>query len=157
MVVRSGTDLSDRIDGLLTEASADVQSRELVPVELDLGEFVEAITRATDGLTADHWVRAHVEGGLRLRADPAALHQVLSHLLDNAIKYSPRHAPVNVLASSTSDGVAISVVDEGMGLPDGMDVFEAFTRGDKDLVGATPGMASACTSSGTSSRPWAGQ
>lgn len=140
MVVRSGDDLSCRIDGLLTEARADVQSRELAPVDLDLGEFVEAITRATDGLTTDHSVRAHVEAGLHLRADPAALHQVLGHLLDNAIKYSPRHAAVNVVASSTSGGVAISVVDEGMGLPDGMDVFEAFKRGDEHLVAATPGI-----------------
>jgi signal transduction histidine kinase len=140
MVVRSGDDLSERINGLLTEARADVQSRELVPVDLDLCEFVEAITRATDGLTADHSVRADVEAGLRLRADPAALHQVLGHLLDNAIKYSPRHAGVNVLASSTSAGIAISVVDEGVGLPDGMDVFEPFKRGHKDLVGATPGI-----------------
>jgi signal transduction histidine kinase len=140
MVIRSGDDLSDRINGLLTEARADVQSRELVPVDLDLGEFVEAITRASDGLTTDHSVRAQVEEGLRLRADPTALHQVLGHLLDNAIKYSPRHAGVNVKATSTSHGVAISVVDEGMGLPEGMDVFEPFKRGDKDLVGATPGI-----------------
>lgn len=140
MVVRSGEDLSRRINGLLTEARADVQSRELTPVDLDLGGFVEAITRATDGLTTDHSVRAHVESGLQLRADPTALHQVLGHLLDNAIKYSPRHAPVNVLASSTPVGIAISVVDEGMGLPDGMDVFKAFTRGDEHLVVATPGI-----------------
>lgn len=140
MVVRSGVDLSHRIDGLLIEARADVQGRELVPVDLDLGAFVEAITRAIDGLTADHPVRAHVEGPLRLRADPSALHQVLGHLLDNAIKYSPAHAAVNVLAKRTAGGVAISVVDEGMGLPDGVDVFEAFKRGDRDLVGSTPGI-----------------
>lgn len=140
MVVRCGDDLADRIDGLLTEARADVQSRELAPVDLDLGEFVGAITRATDGLTAGHSVRAHVEAGLHLSADPTALHQVLGHLLDNAIKYSPRHATVNVVASSTFDGVAISVVDEGMGLPDGINVFEAFKRGDEHLVGATPGI-----------------
>jgi signal transduction histidine kinase len=140
MVVRSGDDLSRRIDGLLTEAKADVQSRELEPVDVDLGAFLEAIARATDGLTTDHSVRAHVEEGLHLHADAAALHQVLGHLLDNAIKYSPQHAGVNVLALSTGDGVAISVVDEGMGLPDGMDVFEPFKRGDVDLVGATPGI-----------------
>jgi signal transduction histidine kinase len=140
MVVRSGQDLSNRIDGLLIEARADVQSRELVAVDLDLGAFVEAITRASDGLTADHPVQAHVEGPLRLRVDPSALHQVLGHLLDNAIKYSPPHATVNVLAARAPNGVAISVVDEGMGLPDGVDVFEAFKRGDRDLVGTTPGI-----------------
>jgi K+-sensing histidine kinase KdpD len=140
MVVRSGNDLSDRIDGLLTEARADVQSRELVPINLDLDQFIDAIARATDGLTTDHSVRAHVEEGLQLRADPTALHQVLGHLLDNAIKYSPRRAAVNVIASSSSGGVTISVVDEGMGLPEGMDVFEAFKRGEGEIVGATPGI-----------------
>lgn len=138
MVVRSGEDLSDRIDGLLAEARADLRSRELVPVDIDLGAFVDAIARATDGLTADHSVRAHVEEGLQLRADPTALHQVLGHLLDNAIKYSPRDAAVNVLASRSPDGVVMAVVDEGVGLPGGMDVFEAFRRGDQ--VGRTPGI-----------------
>jgi signal transduction histidine kinase len=140
MVVRSGDDLSERINGLLTEARADVQGRELVPVDLDLAEFVDAITRATDGLTADHSVRARVEGGLQLRVDPTALHQVLGHLLDNAIKYSPTRAAVNVLGWGTPDGVAIAVVDEGIGLPEGVDLFEPFKRGDRDLVGATPGI-----------------
>lgn len=140
MVVRSGDDLSDRIDGLLTEARADVQSRELNPVDLDLGEFVEAITRATDGLATDHSVRAHVEAGLHFSADPTALHQVLGHLLDNAIKYSPQHAVVNVVASSTSEGVAIAVTDEGVGLPNGMDVFQAFKRGDETTPGIGLGL-----------------
>ena len=140
MVVRSSDDLSGRIDGLLTEAGADVQSRELVPVDLDLGEFIEAITRATDGLTTDHTVRADIEAGLRLRADPTALHQVLGHLLDNAIKYSPRRTAVTVLASSSSKGVVITVVDEGVGLPEEIDVFEAFKRGDSVLAGATSGI-----------------
>lgn len=138
MIVRSGDDLSGRIDGLLTEARADVQGRELEAADLDLEEFVEAIARATDGLTGDHRVRASVERGLQLRADPAALHQVLGHLLDNAIKYSPRHSAVTVLASGTDDEVAISVVDEGVGLPEGLDVFEPFRRGDQ--VGRTPGI-----------------
>ena len=85
-------------------------------------------------------MRAHIEAGLRLRADPTALHQVLGHLLDNAIKYSPRRTVVNVLASSSSKGVVITVVDEGVGLPEEIDVFEAFKRGDRHLVGATSGI-----------------
>ncbi len=140
LVLRSSDDLSGLIDALLTEAGAEVLSRELVPVDLDLGEFVDAITRATDGLTTHHTVRSHIEAGLRLRADPTALHQVLGHLLDNAIKYSPRRTAVNVLASNSSNEVVITVVDEGVGLPEEIDVFEPFKRGDRDLVGATSGI-----------------
>lgn len=53
-------------------------------------------------------------------ADPRALTQVLGHLLDNAVKFSPDGGPVHV--SLRSDGrrhqrLRIEVADEGVGLP----------------------------------------
>jgi K+-sensing histidine kinase KdpD len=140
MVTRSAQDLSARVGGLLVEARADVRSRELAGVDLDLVDFVGMITRAFDALETDHEVRAEVEVGLRATADPAALHQVLGHLLDNAVKYSPARGIISVTGQTTPDGVAIAVVDEGVGLPAGMDVFDAFQRGDNEQVGVAPGI-----------------
>ena len=140
MLIRSAEDLSTRVGGLLTEARADVRSRELAPVDLDLVEFIETITTAFDTVVTDHKVRAAVEKGLEVRADPTALDQVLGHLLDNAIKYSPPQSVVTVLASGTAEGVTIAVVDAGVGLPDGVDVFEAFRRGDPEHVGTALGI-----------------
>lgn len=140
LVIRSARDLSRRISGLLVEARADVQARELSPVEIDLGGLVHTITRTFDGASADHEVRADVDEGLTTCADPVALDQVLGHLLDNAIKYSPAGGVISIVGHRTSDGVAVAVVDEGVGLPQGIDIFGPFQRGNGSQVGAAPGI-----------------
>ena len=139
MVIRNALDLSGRINGLLAEAEADVQSRDLAPVAIDLAEFLEPITRALEAVS-DHQLRAEVDEGLVAFADPAALHQVLGHLLDNAVKYAPALSTIRVVGHRTPDGVAVAVVDEGPGLPGGVDVFEAFRRGDPHQNGGAPGI-----------------
>jgi len=65
--------------------------------------------------------------------------------------------PQSLAQSITRDlagGVAVAVVDEGVNLPAGIDIFEAFQRGGRTEVGAERASASACTSSATSSRRW---
>lgn len=139
MVIRGALDLSSRVEGLLVEARAEVQSWDLAPTDVDLADFVEPIARTFDAVS-DHRVRAEVEGGLTAFADPSALHQVLGHLLDNAVKYSPAQGVIRVVGYATADGVAIDVVDEGPGLPSGVDVFEAFRRGDPHQIGGAGGI-----------------
>jgi len=140
MVMRNALDLAGRVDGLLVEAGADELGRDLAPVDLDLVHFVGMIAEAFDAAAADHQVRGEVQEGLVAWADPIALHQVLGHLLDNAVKYSPAQSLIRVVGHRSADGVALAVVDEGGGLPAGIDVFEAFRRGDEGRVGAATGI-----------------
>ncbi len=140
MVIRGALDLTARVDGLLVEARADVQRRDLVHCNLDLVEFVGTITRAFGSVAVDHHFTAHVEAGLIAWADPIAPHQVLGHLLDNAVKYSPARGAISVVGHRSVDGVEIAVIDEGVGLPAGVDVFEAFQRGNDAHIRATPGI-----------------
>jgi len=48
--------------------------------------------------------------------DATALATVIDHLLENAAKYSPDHAPVRITARRISDGVEIDVADRGIGM-----------------------------------------
>lgn len=84
-------------------------------------------------------------------------HQVLGHLLDNAVKYSPAPGAISVVGHRTPDSVAIAIVDEGVGLPTGVDVFEAFQRGEDEHIGVAPGVGRDCPSCATWSRRWGGQ
>ena len=71
---------------------------------------------------------------LKVSADAVRLEQVLSNLVDNAIKYGRTGGHVIVSARSADDGkVEISVQDDGPGLPaDSLErVFERFYRVDK--------------------------
>jgi len=70
---------------------------------------------------------------LRLRADRAALGHALWNLLDNAVKYSPEPRPVHMSVARHPRGIAISVSDEGLGVPVGerREIFRKFVRGRK--------------------------
>jgi len=69
-----------------------------------------------------------------VEGDPMALSRVLDHLLDNAIKFSPRGGPVIVEVEPTpqSDQVVFRVVDHGIGIPaeELPHIFEAFYQVD---------------------------
>jgi two-component system sensor histidine kinase SenX3 len=55
---------------------------------------------------------------------------VLAHLVDNAVKYSAPGTDIVLRALPTTGGdILIEVIDEGMGIPEDVDVFVAFQRG----------------------------
>ncbi|MBI1847296.1 MAG: HAMP domain-containing histidine kinase [Candidatus Rokubacteria bacterium] len=62
--------------------------------------------------------------------DAAAAGQALANLVDNAIKYSGERKSIAVTAAREGDGVALTVADEGMGIPaeEHARIFEKFYR-----------------------------
>lgn len=66
-----------------------------------------------------------------LDADGARLDQVVTNLLDNALKYSPPDAPVRVEVADLEAAVEIRIADRGIGLDAATQdrLFEAFGRG----------------------------
>jgi signal transduction histidine kinase len=79
-------------------------------------------------------------------ANAAALREVLSNLIDNAIKYTPVGGTVHVEVRSDSNCVQISVQDTGLGIPesDMPHLFERNFRGQQaqgDILGTGLGLA----------------
>lgn len=70
------------------------------------------------------------DGPLEILADDAKFEQVVSNLLSNATKYSPRGSTVEVELSADPETVALRVTDHGVGIPaDELDrVFAPFTK-----------------------------
>ncbi|SDE19127.1 sensor histidine kinase [Pedobacter soli] len=66
-------------------------------------------------------------------ADRTRIAEVLSNLISNAVKYSPRDSPVELSCNYSSTEVVISVKDYGMGIPkyDREKLFELFYRIDR--------------------------
>ncbi|MBO9623328.1 MAG: sensor histidine kinase KdpD [Sphingomonas sp.] len=65
-----------------------------------------------------------------VRVDPQLFHHCLINLLENAGKYGSPGTPVTVSARRLPDGMTLSVLDEGPGIPMGEEarIFETFTR-----------------------------
>jgi PAS domain S-box-containing protein len=91
--------------------------------------------------------RAHLPGNLELvlevepdvapvAADADKLRQILTNLLDNAVKYSPDGGVVRIRITSDDMFVRFAVVDEGLGVPvaEHHRIFEKFYRLDPELT-----------------------
>lgn len=108
--------------------------------------------------TTKHIIKLHVVRPLpRLNIDRQKIELVMSNLLTNAIKYSPRGGNIEILAKQSQNkeleeifGVAspiesgyvtVSITDSGAGIPDTEleRIFEKFYRLDNRLTRATPG------------------
>jgi two-component system sensor histidine kinase KdpD len=78
-----------------------------------------------------------------VRVDATQIQHVLANLLENALKFSPPDAPVQVRITSTRKEVIVRVVDQGAGIPEGEleRIFEPFHRVDDGGRGAGLGLA----------------
>ncbi len=83
----------------------------------------------------------------RVRADQRALEQILTNLIDNAIKYCPEGSTIEVTAAERGSTVVVSVADDGPGIePRHLPrLFERFYRVDtgrsRDMGGTGLGLA----------------
>jgi two-component system sensor histidine kinase KdpD len=97
-------------------------------------DMAEAVTSAVHDLRrvlGARPIRLEVSPDLPfILVDPQLFHHCLINLLENAAKYSPIGAPVTIAARRVADGLDLSVLDEGPGLPVGEEarIFETFAR-----------------------------
>ncbi|PFH28639.1 MULTISPECIES: sensor histidine kinase [Burkholderia] len=110
-----------------------------------LEETVGAALAACKRVLAHHPARVSLPADLPLlRMDAVLMERLFTNLFENAAKYTPSGAPLDIGAECvTDDGqpyVRVHVDDHGPGLPAGMEtrIFDKFTRGEKES--ATPGI-----------------
>jgi signal transduction histidine kinase len=138
---------SDRLDGLINNL-LDASRLQSGTLKLDAG-FV-ALDRLANSVvekfrtqTAVHLLTANFPPDFpTVPGDAERLRQVLTNLLNNAIKYSPQGGTIRVSGQVQPDRVVISVQDEGIGLApeDHERIFERFVRVDNALSRKTQGV-----------------
>jgi two-component system sensor histidine kinase SenX3 len=99
---------------------------------LYLEEVVHDATRAVRHLADARGVRVELGQVVEapLEGDADLLGRLVLNLLDNAIKYSPHGGLVTVTLVRRGDRYEVSVVDDGVGIPEAMKekIFERFYR-----------------------------
>ena len=99
----------------------------------DLGALVdETVAAFAHGLSAQGFAFdvQRDASPMLVRADPAALEQVLANLLDNAVKYSGDRKTISVRVRATGTAAIVDVIDHGVGIAatDRARIFERFYR-----------------------------
>jgi PAS domain S-box-containing protein len=123
------------VDRLLSVARLDAGDLEVQLAPLDVRPILSeatAIAERSEAMNAHRFVLDLPEETLGARADPDKLKQVLAHLLDNAVRYSPDGGTVTVVARERGSAVEVRIVDEGTGIPavDRERIFRKFYRGE---------------------------
>jgi two-component system OmpR family sensor kinase/two-component system sensor histidine kinase BaeS len=136
--------LNRLIDDLRTLSLADAGQLDLQMAPVDLENLItETVERLQLHAEANGIrLKAVTPGDLpQILADEARLSQVLTNLVDNAVRYTPEGTVVEVAARSVSGGVEVSVNDNGPGIPaeDIPRLFDRFWRGEKSRSRATGG------------------
>jgi signal transduction histidine kinase/putative methionine-R-sulfoxide reductase with GAF domain len=130
--------LARTVNDILWASRLDAHRMQLAIGSHDPGELARTVVDAA---------RVHVPESIHLSleyedrlppvaADPDKARQVLTNLVDNAIKYSPDGGSVDVRVESRDHVVRFSVRDEGLGIPRGEQrrVFDKFYRLDPNLT-----------------------
>ena len=161
------------VEDLGTLSVSDAGALVLKPEPVDLDVLVnESISDLRPGAEeAGVVLEARVPDDLPpVVLDPARMRGVLGNLLANALRHTPRGGKVGVSVAPNRNGVAITVVDTGGGIPPDMlpHVFERFVKDPaspgsglglaiaRDVVAAHLGTieASSPTGAGTTIRIW---
>jgi PAS domain S-box-containing protein len=92
-------------------------------------------------LRVTHLVELQLQGDLReVNSDEQLMRLILTHLLANALKYSPPTKPILLRAKMTDETITIELRDQGIGIlpQDKERIFEPFFRGTN--IGEVPGL-----------------
>jgi signal transduction histidine kinase len=128
-------DETDRLAALIGEvldsSRIDAGTFSYSFASLDLAGMIADIVATAELHRESANVSARVSPDLpSVQADPARIRQVLTNLIDNAVKYSPDGAPVEVWAKTDNGRVLVQVADRGAGIApeDQRFIFEKFGR-----------------------------
>jgi two-component system phosphate regulon sensor histidine kinase PhoR len=128
--------LTRLINDLLNTARIEAQES-LKPnySTVDLKALLEKVLLIQKQSTSRHDLKLDIRGDIpKIIGDEDKLDQVLTNLLNNAIKYSPNGGTVVMHAMRDNDYILIGIQDEGLGIPKDQlnKVFDKFHRVNND-------------------------
>jgi two-component system sensor histidine kinase ResE len=124
------------VNELLDLARMEAGHLQLTVESVDLTTFMNRIIHKFQGLAKDNGIQLSVdmvEEIAKISFDPDRIEQVLTNLIDNAIRHTPTGGSVQLRVSPDDKGILVEVTDSGSGIPeeDLPFVFERFYKADK--------------------------
>lgn len=128
----SSDDLLKFINSILQYGRIESQGVELHKHAKDINQLIKEVIKKHEFLARVKKIKItqELDPLFPVSVDPDLMKQVLSNLIENAIKYSPDESTVLVKSREENDQVLVEVIDQGMGIPsvDLPNIFMKFFR-----------------------------
>lgn len=140
-IIKSQVDrLTRLVENLLTVSRLEARQTRTIYRAVDLNNTIDSILCNIQHKSAGHNIEVNILPGLpSVWADTDKLEQVLTNLVDNAVKYSNPGTTVSIDAGfvrEDADMIEIKVKDQGFGIPQEHlpGIFNKFSRIDSPLT-----------------------
>jgi signal transduction histidine kinase len=133
--------LNELCENILLSSRLESASQHLEQQAVDLNALLQEAANTYHQRIPDRGIRIEQTDHATLAGDPLLLRLCLHNLIDNAIKYSPKHTSVTLRTEATPSGFRITVADQGPGVPDAEkeQIFGRFYRSGSESTRTTKG------------------
>jgi signal transduction histidine kinase len=140
-IIQESRRLNELIQSFLDVAYIESGRQKIAITDFEVVPVMRGVLTILAPLAAGKQIRLEIPDSMdvaspdRVRADRLLLHQALTNLVTNAIKYSPSGTVVSLNVSNGSGRVRFQVSDQGCGIPadESARIFEKFyRRGNKE-------------------------
>jgi signal transduction histidine kinase len=139
---RQSTRLHRLIEDLLAVSRIESETDSSTLSAVSIRQLAEDVADELRAKAADHQIELYVSTKIPvIQTDVGKVHQIVTNLVDNALKYTPAGTSVVVTAETQAGGVTISVSDQGTGIPaDVQDkIFDRFYQVDQSATRSVGG------------------
>jgi signal transduction histidine kinase len=142
VVDRQGERLRQLIEDLLVAARIEAQPIRALIAPVSLGGVAQQVVEGLGSRAASHRIVFDLAGDPgKVDTDERRVYQILSNLVDNALKYSPADTTITLRVRGAPGGVEVLVEDEGPGIPKEQQdrIFDRFYQVDQTSTRAVGG------------------
>jgi K+-sensing histidine kinase KdpD len=139
---RDADTLTRLVDDLLMMSRLEADALEVKRKRHKLSDVIYAIKDRLDKLTVKHRLRIKIPEEIPpVSIDEVRVGEVLTNLVENAVKFSDENTTITIDAQVSGKEVILSVTDEGIGIPPELHhkIFERFFQGNGRKTGKRKG------------------
>jgi len=134
--------LENIVNNILAVTRLENSNKVMETIDFNLSELFQ---KQIDGIRLNfgskHQINEEVEKDIKYNGDPGVFGLILSNLLENAIKYSPKNSKITIVLRKVNDQIEFSVIDKGIGISkmDKGKIFDKFYRSGNEEVRSAKG------------------
>lgn len=130
MTLQENLRLDTLINNILIASQLDGDSYKISKEDISLSDLLNDVVQQFSGRYPERIIDSAVQENVEITGDPILLKLLVSNLLENANKYSPKDKAIGVHLFNKNAGVLLEVSDNGSGIPadERKNVFQKFYR-----------------------------
>lgn len=117
-------------NNILLTSQLEAGAYQTLKEEVNFSDLVEGCVDDFVNRFPNRVIQENIHPGIYLTGEALLLQMLVNNLLENALKYSPKDAPITISLAEENKKIKLSVMDEGVSIPveERNRIFEKFYR-----------------------------